>query len=59
MSEVAGGPSPGERPKRHEEEEGGSAEHLREDAGIGEVEQRENEDDKGLLDKAKDKLKDK
>lgn len=33
MSEVAGGPSPGERPKRREEEDE-SAEHLREDAGL-------------------------
>jgi hypothetical protein len=59
MSEVAGGPAPGERPKRHEEEEeGGSAEHLREDAGIGgEAEQREGKDDKDLIDKARDKLK--
>ncbi len=34
----------------------GSAEHVREDAGRPGVEPEYEEDDKGLLDKAKDKL---
>ena len=75
MSEVAGGASPGERPKRHSEE-GGPAEHLREDTGklggspgVAEQEEHLREDaglgyqaereegDRGLLEKAKDKLR--
>jgi len=56
MSEVAGGSSPEERPKRHEEEDG-SAERLREGAGLSNQDQQEDKDDKGLIDKAKDKLK--